>query len=203
MTTYNASVPQSSDSPSIFPAQGQANFGRLLTVFGVDHQFNLSAATNDGWHKVVHLIQQAPTGPDSGFGRLYVKLQGPAVQLFYLDDLGVEHQITPFYDKLPFKVTGNTAVLAPNATESIFPNLQPDFTVVGYNYTGFGFAFYNGTTTSTTNSFMRIGGIGDEHKLTNNGNNFPTIEYSGTSLVVRNNATTTKTINYSLMVNRL
>ncbi len=60
--TYNALIPLNSDSPAVFPAQSQANFTRLQTLLGADHQFNLTAAADDGYHNVVHLTQQAPSG---------------------------------------------------------------------------------------------------------------------------------------------
>lgn len=93
--TFNAAVPLNSDSPSIFPAQNQTNMSRLQTLLGADHQFNLSAAANDGYHNLVHLTQQAPSGALAATGRLYVKSSGGAISLFYMDDAGVEYQLTP------------------------------------------------------------------------------------------------------------
>jgi len=197
--TYNASVPQNSDSPSIFPAQAQTNFTRLLTVVGADHQFNLSAAANDGYHNLIHMTQQvAPAGALAATGRLYVKIQGPAVQLFYMDDLGVEHQITPIYDIAPFKVSGNTISLASGASAIIYPT-------PAFDYTGFGMAFYVGTVSSTTNSFLRVGGAANEHNIdqNNGGDVAPSMFYTGTDLKVTNNAAGARTLTYSLMINRL
>lgn len=43
-----------------FPGQVSTNmWPRLQTMIGADHQFNASAATNDGWHKVIHMIAQS------------------------------------------------------------------------------------------------------------------------------------------------
>jgi len=93
--TFNAAVPLPSDSPGIFPAQNQTNMARLQTIIGADHQFNLTAAANDGYHNLVHLTIQAPTGALASTGRLYSKISAGVVQLFYMDDTGMEYQMTP------------------------------------------------------------------------------------------------------------
>jgi hypothetical protein len=93
--SFNASVPLNSDSPSIFPGQNQTNMGRLQTLLGADHQFNAAAAGNDGYHNLIHLTQQAPSGALAATGRLYSRSSGGLIQLFYMDDTGIEYQITP------------------------------------------------------------------------------------------------------------
>ncbi len=93
--TFNAAIPAAGDSPGIFPAQNQTNMARLQTLIGADHQFNLSAAANDGYHNVVHLTQQAPTGVLAATGRFYAKSSGSRVNAFYIDDAGADYQITP------------------------------------------------------------------------------------------------------------
>jgi hypothetical protein len=93
--TFNAAVPLNSDSPGIFPAQNQTNMARLQTLLGADHQFNLTAAANDGWHNVVHLTQQAPSGVLAATGRLYAKSSASRIHAFYMDDTGAEYQMTP------------------------------------------------------------------------------------------------------------
>ncbi len=93
--TYNPAVPLNSDSPSLLPGQCQANFTRLQTIVGADHQFNTTAAANDGYHNLIHLTQQAPTGALAGVGRLYGKLVSGIVQLAYMTSAGVEYVVTP------------------------------------------------------------------------------------------------------------
>lgn len=93
--TFNPSVPLNSDSPSIFPAQNQTNMSRLQILLGADHQFNLTAAADDGYHNLIHLTQQAPAGVLAATGRAYVKSTGGLIQLFYMDDAGREYQISP------------------------------------------------------------------------------------------------------------
>ncbi len=93
--TFNPSIPLNSDSPSIFPAQNQTNMSRLQTLLGADHQFNLTAAANDGYHNLIHKTVQAPTGALPTTGRSYVKMVSGRIHDFYMDDTGAEYQITP------------------------------------------------------------------------------------------------------------
>lgn len=93
--TFSASVPLNSDSPSLFPAQNQTNMARLQTLVGADHQFNLTAAANDGYHNLIHKTVQAPAGALAATGRSYVKTSAGRIHDFYMDDTGAEYQITP------------------------------------------------------------------------------------------------------------
>ena len=93
--TFNAAIPLNSDSPSIFPTQSQTNYARLQTLLGADHQFNLSAAANDGYHTLVPLIPQAPSGALASRGRLYGKSSAGRIHQFYMDSSGTEYQISP------------------------------------------------------------------------------------------------------------
>ncbi len=92
---FNPAVPLQSDSPAIFPAQNQENMARLQTLLGADHQFNLATAANDGYHNLIHMTVQAPSGALASTGRLYVKVVGGLVQLMYMNDAGTAYQITP------------------------------------------------------------------------------------------------------------
>ena len=102
--TYNALIPLNSDSPSIFPAQSQANFTRLQTIISADHQFNLTAAANDGYHNLIHMTQQAPSGALAATGRYYAKSSAGRIHAFYMDDTGAEYQITP---AMPIRAAAN------------------------------------------------------------------------------------------------
>ena len=110
--SFNAAVPLNSDSPSLFPAQNQTNMTRLRTIVGADHQFNLAALANDGYHNLIHLTQQAPSGALAATGRLYAKM-GPDgfINLFYMNDAGFEYTLTP----APTVITG-TVNIGANAT---------------------------------------------------------------------------------------
>lgn len=94
--TFDPSKPQSTDSPGLFPAQSQTNFSRIQTVVGANHQFNLSSASDDGYHNVINLTEQSPSGPVSPpSGRLYSKTSGGAMNLFSMDQNGIGYQISP------------------------------------------------------------------------------------------------------------
>lgn len=95
--TFNPLVPLNGDSPGIFPAQNQTNMTRLKTMIAADHQFNNSAAANDGYHNLIHynLLGTNPSGALANIGRGYCKVVNGVVQKFYMDDAGIEYQETP------------------------------------------------------------------------------------------------------------
>lgn len=194
--TFNASIPLNSDSPSIFPAQSQTNYTRLQTLLGADHQFNLSSAANDGYHNLVHLTQQAPSGALGATGRLYVKSSGGLIQLFYMDDAGTEYQITPDYVNSTMKISG---------LSSIASGASLDVINVSYNFQGFGSAWIDGTTVQRTYNFLRTGGSTNIMEINSNsgGISRPTLQFVGTVLTVKNNDASTRNVGWSLLVNRL
>jgi hypothetical protein len=194
--TFDASVPLNSDSPALFPAQNQDNMSRLQTIISADHQFNLSAAANDGYHNLIHLTQQAPSGALAATGRLYVKSSGGLIQLFYMNDAGTEYQVTPDYVNSPIKVSGS-ASLASGASQTILN--------VSYNYTGFGVALIDATSVQRTYNFSRSGAATDIHELDTNtgGVSRPTLQFSGTNITIKNNDSGVQTVVWSLMINRL
>lgn len=102
--SYNPAIPLNSDSPAVFPAQSQTNYARLQTIVGADHQFNLSAAADDGYHNLIHLTQQAPSGVLAATGRLYAKSSASRIHAFYMDDQGTEYQLTP---SMPIRASVN------------------------------------------------------------------------------------------------
>lgn len=194
--TFSAAVPLNSDSPATFPTQNQTNMARLQTIVGADHQFNLSAAADDGYHNIIHLTQQAPSGALAATGRVYCKSISGVIQLFYMDDAGVENQITPYYAQNPIKVSGSQ-VLASGTTTDILN--------VAYDYTGFGVALIPGTTSQSTYNFIRTGSAVDIHQIDSNDGTVlhPSIQFSGTILRAKNNSLGSQTVVWSLMINRL
>lgn len=54
--TFDATKPDASQSPSLAPAQIQTNWSRVKTLVDADHQFNDTAATNDGFHNQVSFL---------------------------------------------------------------------------------------------------------------------------------------------------
>lgn len=207
--TFDPAIPLSTDSPSIFPAQSQTNFGRLQTLVGADHQFNLTAAANDGYHTLIHMIPQSPAGALAGFGRLYAKTVSGVVQLYYRDDAGVEYQLTPQASTETFKVAGSASI-ASGTAQTILS--------VAYNFTGSGMLLFNSSTTCVYGIWFSRSGASTFNNMTvlpatyatNAGSSppvsiagFPIIQFSGTDLQVKNVDSVTHTIDWSFWVNRV
>ena len=161
--TFNAAVPLNSDSPSIFPAQNQTNMGRLQTLLGADHQFNLSASANDGYHNLIHMTQQAPSGALAATGRLYVKSSGGAINLFYMNDAGLACQISP---TTPIRASVNFDGTGGNGAKS----MRSQFNVSSVVRTGTGAYTINFTTAMPDNNYMvQITGMRDGSGSVSNG----------------------------------
>ncbi len=194
--TFNALIPLASDSPGLFPAQCQTNWSRLQTIISADHQFNLSAATNDGYHTLIRLIPQAPSGVLLGTGRLYSKSALGQINLHYMDDAGTEYLMTPPWALSTQKIAGSISLASGASTNALN---------VSYDFTGFGFVFINGLNVQRTYSFMRSGSAVDIKELDDNqgGVSRPSLQFVGTILTARNNDSSSQTVVWSLMVNRL
>jgi len=96
--TFDPSVPNPAQSPSLFPAQNNTNFTRLKTIINHDHVFNDTENVNtDGIHKQVTMLARAhpavlPTDTDA---ILYTALDSlTRAQLYYYNG-GVSVQVTP------------------------------------------------------------------------------------------------------------
>lgn len=130
--SFNPAVPLSSDSPATFPGQNQVNMFRLQTLLGADHQFNAAPAANDGYHKLIRMTQQAPSGPLASTGRSYVKSSAGRIHQFYMDDTGQEYQITP---TLPIRASVNfdgrntTNIRSSYNVSTVIRNSDGDYTV--------------------------------------------------------------------------
>lgn len=148
--TFDASIPLSADSPATFPAQNQTNMGRLQTIVGADHQFNLSAAADDGYHNIVHLTQQAPSGVLAATGRLYAKSSASRIHAFYMDDQASDYQITP---TMPIRASVNF-----NAAGTI----RSSFNVSSVSHPSTGNYTINFTTNMpNTNYIVQVTGMRD------------------------------------------
>ena len=193
--TFNAAIPLNSDSPSIFPSQSQTNYSRLQTIIGADHQFNLSAAADDGYHNIVHLTQQAPSGALAATGRLYAKSASGAVNLFYMNDAGLEYQITPT-SLAPTKVTGSVVLAGGASSGNVYtiPNNSQGTIFVNYinpsgNFYRY-YLFYKSGTVFTDNTVLAASSNSDR----------PSMSIVGSNIIVRNNKSSTQTVGYYIMV---
>lgn len=168
---------------------------RLQTILGADHQFNLTAAADDGYHNIVHLTQQAPSGALAAIGRVYAKSAGGAINLFYMDDAGLEYQITPV-SIAPTRVTGSVA-LAGNATSGTvytIPNNSQGTIFVNYitpsgNFYRY-YLFYK-----SGNTFVDARLIEDSPNTSR-----PNISFSGSDIRIVNGNSSARTVGYYIMV---
>jgi hypothetical protein len=161
--SYDPSIPSATSSPAVFPAQCQTNWGRLQTIVSSDHQFNLGAATNDGYHNLVHMQipSTLPTGALSSLGRLYVNTAGSYVQLFYMDSNGRSYQITPgILAAVNFDGTGANG----------FQTIRSQTNVTSVNKTGTGKYTINFTTAINNNNYVvSLTGMRDSANSISNG----------------------------------
>lgn len=179
--TFNPSIPLNSDSPSIFPAQSQTNYTRLQTIIAADHQFNLTAAANDGYHNLIHMTLQAPTGALASTGRLYVKVASGKVFPFYMDNAGVEYQLaglssvvsSPGYTTLPGGVImqwGSTTAFA-GSTQAVafgltFPTAVFNVQLTPFRATaspGSSAGFWVSTAGLSTSGFTAVNNTGHSY----------------------------------------
>lgn len=100
--TFNANVPNASQSPGLFPAQNATNFTRLKTIINSDHVFNDTAQATDGKHRQVTL--QARTDPvgavAGGNGILYAKLDASSRAQVWFWNGTDRYQITPTFTEV-------------------------------------------------------------------------------------------------------
>ena len=93
--TFSTNVPAASDSPGLFPAQAQTNWGRLKTIIDANHQFNDTAAANDGYHVNMKMLGQAVPANDATVGQPFVDSADSTNQLSWKDGSNNVYQITP------------------------------------------------------------------------------------------------------------
>lgn len=93
--TYNTGIPNSAQSPGLFPSQGSANFTRLKTIMGANHKFNDSAATDDGYHQNIQMLPISVPGSDNTIGQCFANSADSTGPLTYVDQANNQYQITP------------------------------------------------------------------------------------------------------------
>ncbi len=95
--SFDPSVPNSAQSPSLFPTQNNNNNTRLKTIINADHVFNDSAQATDGYHRQMTLLARATVValPSGSNAVLYVALDSLSrAQLYFYNGLN-NVQITP------------------------------------------------------------------------------------------------------------
>jgi hypothetical protein len=202
MTTYNAGVPNASQSPGQFPVQGQANFSRLKTIINTDHVFNDTAVNfTDGIHRQVTMITRddpvAPL-PSGQSAILYSKLDANSrAQLWYYNG-DVRTNLTAVIPETigPIRVVG-TASVGSNLTTVAYAN-------PGFTWAGTGWAMITNTTTFSFWNLLKVTG-NSKHQIDNSGGDSrPLLEFDGSNnLLIRNKASTTQSLTWSLIINKI
>ncbi len=204
--TYNQQVPNASQSPAIFPSQGQANFSRLRTIINNDHIFNDTAPgpspNNDGRHRQVTLRNRVdPVNLATGMNSmLYSSSAAASVnQLKYWDGT-VYNQLTPVTLAVPMVVTGQAAAVPTGATVLAFAD-------PGYKYAATAFGLNINTNEYAFATILRSGS-NQATEITSQGGsifNRPQFSFSGNNLHlgVKASASGAQNITWSISVTRV
>lgn len=76
MAIWDADQPLSTDSPGVFPSKAQANWDVLFDNLGADHLFRTTTGVTDqGYHTIVHWVNQGDPTYINGTGMTYAKDQ--------------------------------------------------------------------------------------------------------------------------------
>lgn len=113
--TFSITVPNASQSPGIFPAQANVNWDRVKTILEANHQFNDTAATNDGYHINMKMLPQATPANDNTVGQPFVNSVDGTGNLWWKDANNNVYQVTPTLPiraSVTFTVSGTTPSIA-------------------------------------------------------------------------------------------
>lgn len=196
--TFDPNVPNASQSPGVFPAQNNTNFARLKTIINADHVFNDTAQTTDGVHRQVTMIARAsPVGLPTGTNAIlyaWVDSQSRTQLRFY--NGAVDIQLTPPDELYPIRVVQTQSV---NGNQTVTAFADP-----GYRWAGTGWAAITGQNIFRFYNILRMGG-NDIHEIdTNDGSTSrPTFSFSGNNLRITNNDSSTQSLTWSLIINRI
>jgi len=206
--TFNPDIPVATQSPGVFPAQNQANMGRLKTIINSDHIFNNTAPgippNNDGTHRRVTLTNSSPipTGPvptdTNGIFYSFFDANNKSQLAFW--DGTIRQILTPYETLLPIKVVGSQSLLN-NADISIF-NVTYDWAGTVYSYIS--------VSPNIVWQYAAIIRVGSTKTIKNIEQDepgplhFPNLFFTGTDLRLRNtDGNGTQTCGWSIIVNRL
>lgn len=143
--TYNVNTPLATDPLRQFPGDVSTNqWPRLRTIINADHKFNNSAAADDGYHKVIHFVDQVTTDPVTvaGVGQLYTKTPAaytnPDQYAFFKTGDGSVIQMNGTYQAATsgwVTLPGGIIMIWGNMTPS--SSLTVNFPNIGYATAGF------------------------------------------------------------------
>lgn len=195
--TFDPSVPTTSQSPGLFPAQNNTNFTRLKTIINADHVFNDTVQSTDGIHRQMTLVSRAvPVSLPSGSNSMlysWVDSLSRSQLRFYNGVTDV--QLTPPQELFPIRVVSSTS-LTNGSTATAYAD-------PGFRWAGTGFVMLDNSTIFGFWNLLRSG-TNDRNEIDSSGGSIrPTFEWSGNNLIVRNNFGSTQTVVWSLIINRI
>ena len=198
--TFDASVPNPSQSPGLFPAQGNTNFTRLKTIINADHVFNDSAQVTDGVHKQARLINHAiavpgdlPAGTN---GMVYSWLDANSQSQLRFYNGTNDYQLTPL-GAAPTKVTGTSALAAGASTVvyTIPNNSQGTILVTDISPTAGNYEYYLFFKAGAAYVLLRQMEKGNSSAV-----NRPVVTVGGSDLSIFNVGSVARTLAYFIMV---
>jgi len=198
--SFNSSVPNASKSPANFPPQNIKNMTRLKEIINAEHNFTNALSPSQGIHRQCTFINKTaiPVVLTAGNGILFSFPDADGnSQLNWYN--GVKNvQITPFENLAPIRLVGSASVASGNTA---------DILNVPYDFTGTGHAYIQSTANFRWcfTEFIRYGNFKAASEIKNGGNSSdPVIAFavSGNALVVKNNASTTQTLIWTLIYNK-
>lgn len=198
-------VPNAGQSPGLFPAQNNTNFGRIKTLVGIDHVWSDSSSTTQGYHNKVSLLNLVdPTTLNSANGIAYTKNDATsgANQLYFYNGATVQ-QLSGYQFILPIKISGSQSVAAGGTINIVnVPYSWAGTAFAIMNKDGTPYTFYNAIKFGVTATTVDLNII-DVHTDSVNGLTPPSLLFNTGILQIKNNATSTQTLVWSVILNRL
>lgn len=195
--TFDPAIPKAAQSPGLFPAQNNTNYTRLKAIINHDHVFNdTEQVDTDGIHRQMTLVSRAhPVSLPTGVNSMLYSFSGTTQQLWFYDG-STNFQLTPPQDLYPIRVVGSASVTAGNTTTA--------YADPGFRWAGTGWAMIDNSVVFRFYNLLRSG-TNDLHELDSNSGtpSRPTFEFSTNNLVIRNNDASTRTLTWSLIINRI
>jgi hypothetical protein len=198
--TFNPSVPNASEAPNLLPAQNSANFTQLRKIIVADHQFNNTAQANDGFHNQCTMINRSAPGslPSGANGIFYSFLDANSQSQLSWYNGTTDHILTPYDELLPIRIVGSAGPVLAGDVATIFPD-------PGYDYMGTGFVYIASSFVNKYQSIFCRGSGQSIKDITSQTGAFsrPEFVYSTRDLQVMNNDGSTRTLLYSIIINRV
>lgn len=187
--SFNASVPNASKSPALFPPQNINNMTRIQANFNAEHNFLDGAAAAQGIHKQCTFINRtAPSSLPAGNGILYAKNDSFLTSQLYWYNGSTTQQITP----ASLLITGHTSVpTGIGSAHTIF--VDPTVAEPDYKYYAIGFVgVYNDFPVNSDNRIVMNGSSNNDVFTSGsptiffkfNGNNLQVYHTRGSSTIL-------------------